>query len=227
VFHVTGRPPKVPNVCDNCAASSPSRDDDRPESIRVRMQATRPAPAPLADYYQKAGCSCPSPRGRAGRDLPAHAYGAVVAATIAAGPGCRTTSMAAIHDLTKYLASPTARWQPCRDLPGYGFRGRPRGTYPPHQRPGCTLVGRRPEQFIGASRTRCSPPRLPSGTAVSSRRSSARQIVVTETHQEIHGHAHLDENGCCARQAGRRTACPACGRLNCSGLPPNERAARR
>ena len=55
VFHVTGRPPKVPDVCDNCGGQLTLRDDDRPESIRVRMQAYQASTAPLADYYQKAG----------------------------------------------------------------------------------------------------------------------------------------------------------------------------
>ena len=55
VFHVTGRPPKVPDVCDNCGGQLVLREDDRPESIRVRMQAYQDNTAPLVDYYQKAG----------------------------------------------------------------------------------------------------------------------------------------------------------------------------
>jgi adenylate kinase len=55
VFHVTSRPPKVPDVCDNCGGKLILRDDDRPESIRVRMQAYQSSTAPLADYYAKAG----------------------------------------------------------------------------------------------------------------------------------------------------------------------------
>jgi adenylate kinase len=59
VFHVTGRPPKVPDVCDNCGGKLVLREDDRPESIRVRMQAYQASTAPLADYYQKAGLLTP------------------------------------------------------------------------------------------------------------------------------------------------------------------------
>jgi adenylate kinase len=55
VFHVTGRPPKVADVCDNCGGKLILRDDDRPESIRVRMQAYQDSTAPLVDYYSKAG----------------------------------------------------------------------------------------------------------------------------------------------------------------------------
>jgi adenylate kinase len=45
----------VPDVCDNCGGKLILRDDDRPESIRVRMQAYQSSTAPLADYYAKAG----------------------------------------------------------------------------------------------------------------------------------------------------------------------------
>ena len=39
VFHLEARPPKVKGVCDHCGGSLYQREDDRPESIRVRMQA--------------------------------------------------------------------------------------------------------------------------------------------------------------------------------------------
>ncbi len=55
VFHVTGKPPKVADVCDNCGGKLEIREDDRPESIRVRMQAYQASTAPLVDYYSKAG----------------------------------------------------------------------------------------------------------------------------------------------------------------------------
>ena len=55
VFHVTGKPPKVADVCDNCGGKLEIREDDRPESIRVRMQAYEASTAPLVDYYRKAG----------------------------------------------------------------------------------------------------------------------------------------------------------------------------
>ena len=54
VFHVTGRPPKVDGVCDRCGSQLVQREDDRPESVRVRMQATISTP-PLTDYFQKKG----------------------------------------------------------------------------------------------------------------------------------------------------------------------------
>jgi adenylate kinase len=55
VFHVTGKPPKVADVCDSCGGKLEIREDDRPEAIRVRMQAYEASTAPLVDYYTKAG----------------------------------------------------------------------------------------------------------------------------------------------------------------------------
>jgi adenylate kinase len=55
VFHVTGRPPKVEGVCDHCHSPLIQREDDRPESVRVRMEAYQRSTAPLTDYFQKQG----------------------------------------------------------------------------------------------------------------------------------------------------------------------------
>lgn len=52
VFHVEARPPKVPGICDHCGATLYQREDDRPESIRVRMEAYEKSTAPLADFYR-------------------------------------------------------------------------------------------------------------------------------------------------------------------------------
>jgi adenylate kinase len=38
VFHVDARPPKISGVCDHCGGQLYQREDDRPESVRVRMQ---------------------------------------------------------------------------------------------------------------------------------------------------------------------------------------------
>ena len=53
VFHVEARPPKVAGVCDHCGAALYQREDDRPESIRVRMEAYEKSTAPLADFYRQ------------------------------------------------------------------------------------------------------------------------------------------------------------------------------
>jgi len=55
VFHVETRPPKKEGVCDHCGGKLYQREDDRPESIRVRMEAYRKSTAPLADFYDRRG----------------------------------------------------------------------------------------------------------------------------------------------------------------------------
>jgi adenylate kinase len=53
VFHVETRPPKVAGICDHCGGKLYQREDDRPESIRVRMEAYEKSTAPLADFYRR------------------------------------------------------------------------------------------------------------------------------------------------------------------------------
>lgn len=55
VYHVTGRPPRVEAVCDHCGGKLVRRDDDREESIRVRMAAYEESTRPLIDYYNRDG----------------------------------------------------------------------------------------------------------------------------------------------------------------------------
>ncbi|MGO9462647.1 MAG: adenylate kinase family protein [Isosphaeraceae bacterium] len=55
IYHVTTRKPQVEGVCDQCGGRLVQRDDDRPESIRVRMSAYEESTKPLFDYYQRHG----------------------------------------------------------------------------------------------------------------------------------------------------------------------------
>ncbi len=55
VFHIEARPPKTPGVCDHCGGALYQREDDRPESIRVRMEAYERSTAPLTDFYRQRG----------------------------------------------------------------------------------------------------------------------------------------------------------------------------
>lgn len=55
VFHVEARPPKVEGVCDQCGGKLYQREDDRPEAIRVRMEAYERSTSPLAEFYRKKG----------------------------------------------------------------------------------------------------------------------------------------------------------------------------
>jgi adenylate kinase len=58
-FHLTGHPPKVEGVCDNCGGKLYQREDDRPESIKVRLQAYHDSTAPLIDFYRGLGLLVP------------------------------------------------------------------------------------------------------------------------------------------------------------------------
>jgi adenylate kinase len=55
VFHATTRPPKVADVCDHCGASLYQREDDRAESVEVRMKAYEKSTRPLISFYEQRG----------------------------------------------------------------------------------------------------------------------------------------------------------------------------
>ncbi len=55
VYHVTERPPTVEGRCDRCEGKLFQRDDDRPESITVRLEAYDRSTAPLIEFYGKLG----------------------------------------------------------------------------------------------------------------------------------------------------------------------------
>jgi len=59
VYHVTGQPPKVEGVCDRCGGRLFQREDDRPESITVRMAAYDRSTAPLIEFYKTLGLLVP------------------------------------------------------------------------------------------------------------------------------------------------------------------------
>jgi adenylate kinase len=55
VFHIEARPPRQTGICDHCGGRLYQREDDRPESIRVRMYAYEKSTAPLAEFYRRRG----------------------------------------------------------------------------------------------------------------------------------------------------------------------------
>jgi adenylate kinase len=59
VYHVTARPPKKEGVCDQCRGRLVQREDDRPESVRVRMETYEKNTAPLTDFYRRLGLLVP------------------------------------------------------------------------------------------------------------------------------------------------------------------------
>jgi adenylate kinase len=55
VYHVATRRPRVEGICDQCGCHLVQRDDDQPESIRVRMKAYAERTWPLLNYYERSG----------------------------------------------------------------------------------------------------------------------------------------------------------------------------
>ena len=53
VYHIESLPPKVQGICNACGGTLYQRDDDRPESIRVRMAAYTKNAAPLKRFYRR------------------------------------------------------------------------------------------------------------------------------------------------------------------------------
>lgn len=51
VYHVATRPPAADGTCNRCGAAVVQREDDRPEAVRVRMQAFNEATEPLIEFY--------------------------------------------------------------------------------------------------------------------------------------------------------------------------------
>ena len=54
-YHVIFNPPKRPGVCDLCGGELYQREDDRPETVRKRLEVYLAQTAPLIEYYRKAG----------------------------------------------------------------------------------------------------------------------------------------------------------------------------
>jgi len=55
VYHEKTRPPRTPGVCDDCGEKLMQREDDRAESVRVRMSAYQRSTKPLIDFYEQRG----------------------------------------------------------------------------------------------------------------------------------------------------------------------------
>jgi adenylate kinase len=55
VYHAVARPPRVEGVCDVDGATLMQRDDDRPETIRARLEKQLPPMFEVVDYYAERG----------------------------------------------------------------------------------------------------------------------------------------------------------------------------
>jgi adenylate kinase len=55
VFHSVNNPPKTEGICDFDGSDLYQREDDKPETVKRRIQVYGEQTAPLLDYYAKAG----------------------------------------------------------------------------------------------------------------------------------------------------------------------------
>jgi len=93
-YHVRFNPPRQPGVCDKDGGELYQRDDDKPETVRKRLQVYREQTSPLIDYYRRRGLVV-----EINGDQPIDAVTADLLAAITAGeavssmnPGAATTS---------------------------------------------------------------------------------------------------------------------------------------
>jgi adenylate kinase len=54
-YHVDNKPPKVPGVCDNCGHALIQRSDDRPETVRERLNVYHNDTVELIPHYRAQG----------------------------------------------------------------------------------------------------------------------------------------------------------------------------
>ena len=54
-FHVESKPPKAAGVCDLCGGELMERDDDKPETVRARLEVYLQETEPLKEFYLKRG----------------------------------------------------------------------------------------------------------------------------------------------------------------------------
>ena len=55
VYHVEFDPPKHDDVCDQCGKPLTQREDDRPETVKKRLETYHDQTEPLIDYYDERG----------------------------------------------------------------------------------------------------------------------------------------------------------------------------
>ncbi|MCR4989709.1 MAG: adenylate kinase [Lachnospiraceae bacterium] len=54
-YHIEHVPPKKEGICDNCGEALVLRDDDKPETVKKRLDVYHEQTQPLIDYYNKEG----------------------------------------------------------------------------------------------------------------------------------------------------------------------------
>lgn len=54
-FHIESNPPKRAGICDLCGSDLMERDDDKPETVRHRLEVYHQETEPLKEFYSKRG----------------------------------------------------------------------------------------------------------------------------------------------------------------------------
>jgi adenylate kinase len=54
-YHIEYQPPQKEDVCDKCGKNLIVRDDDKPETVKNRLQVYHEQTSPLIDYYRRQG----------------------------------------------------------------------------------------------------------------------------------------------------------------------------
>ncbi|MBE6016143.1 MAG: adenylate kinase [Lachnospiraceae bacterium] len=54
-YHIVNIPPQIEGKCDKCGAELILRDDDKPETVRKRLEVYHDQTQPLIDYYGNEG----------------------------------------------------------------------------------------------------------------------------------------------------------------------------
>ena len=55
IYHVVNMPPKKEGICDHCGEKLVLREDDKPETVKKRLQVYHDQTKPLIEYYDKKG----------------------------------------------------------------------------------------------------------------------------------------------------------------------------
>ena len=54
-YHIEHIPPKTEGICDTCGSELVQRDDDKPETVKKRLEVYYAQTFPLIEYYEKQG----------------------------------------------------------------------------------------------------------------------------------------------------------------------------
>ena len=54
-YHIVSIPPKKEGICDSCGSALVLRDDDKPETVKKRLDVYHDQTQPLIDYYKGKG----------------------------------------------------------------------------------------------------------------------------------------------------------------------------